>query len=86
MKTQKTTTLLPFPALALLSVVLLSACGPEGDFEDAINAALEDRKKMLEHLLIPARNFPDHGPTWLWKQRNLATNPRGTGNAGHDRT
>jgi hypothetical protein len=45
MKTQKTTNLLPLPALALLSAALLSACGPESDFENAINVALEDRKK-----------------------------------------
>ncbi|WP_428515255.1 hypothetical protein [Roseovarius sp.] len=30
--------------LALTSAALLSACGPEGEFEDAINAELQDRE------------------------------------------
>ena len=42
----KTTTPLSFvPALALLGALCLSACGPEGNFEDAINADLASKKK-----------------------------------------
>jgi len=46
MKPMKTMTTLPlFPCFALLSALSLSACGPEGDFEDAINATLSSKKK-----------------------------------------
>lgn len=45
MVTKETTKLSVYPGLALMSAALLSACGPEGDFEDAINADLQDREK-----------------------------------------
>jgi len=46
MKPMRKTINLPFfPGLALMSAAFLSACGPEDNFEEAINATLQDKEK-----------------------------------------
>lgn len=58
MNTQKISNRLLFPSLALMSAALLSGCGPEGDFEDAINADLQDRKKCWNISSSKPTTFP----------------------------